>query len=291
MPSADRYQMQGSRLQTLRATIARIEGEPLHKLEKPREGAPFALPFGVPALDACLGGGISAGLTELRLEETRDAGAGAGFAVALGILAGASVRRPLVWIGERHVFGEAGRASAAGLRTLGLDPRALLVVAPRRLEEAIWAGEEAARSGAPCLVVLEARGNPKRLGLEGTRRLHVRAKDSGRPFLMLRQGSVPETSAAPFRLRIAGHPGAPPGDLASDPAGGRLLGTPTFAVTLEKSREGRSRQFLLEWNVHEQRFSPLAPSVALSGPVLAEAAHRPHPAREAGALVAFRRAS
>lgn len=274
-------------LTRLRGEVARIEGRLAERLQEENPEADFVLPTGVAPFDEALSGGIPTGLTELRLDQTRDAGAGAGFALALAILAGADACRPLIWIGERHVFTEGGHASAAGLRTLGLDPAALLLVAPQHLEEAIWAGEEAARSRAPALVVLETRGNPKRLGLEGTRRLHVRAKESGRPFLMLRQAGAPETSAAPLRLAVSAHPGAPPGELGP----GRFLGAPAFRIDIEKSRDGRTRQFLLEWNAHEQRLALLDRAPALSGGVAPETVHRPHPAREAGTLVALRRAS
>lgn len=284
-------------LADLRRTIARIEGVPADRLEEPEAAEPKAqgntpgrgrrtvprLSLGVAAADAALGGGLPAsGLTELRLSQTRDAGAATGFSLALAVLLKADAERPVLWIGERFVYREGGAFHRAGLATFGLDPRALLIVETRRFAEAIWAGEEAARSGAPALVVLEARGNPKHLGLEGTRRLHWRARASGLPLLVLRQAGWPEPTAAPVRLRVDPGPSAP----ADTP---RLVGRPAFRITLEKSPDGRPARFDLEWNAHEHRFQPR--SDAVPGLVPDATVDRSDPARAARPVVAFRRAS
>ena len=249
------------------------------------------LPLGCPEADQALGGGFpAAGLSEIHLDETRDSGSLAGFALALAIRFAASPARPLLWIADDQALSEAGRLYGPGLTAFGLDPGALFLVHTRRLEDAAWAGEEAAISGALAMVVLEVRGNPSRLGLEGTRRLHLRTREAGLPFLLLRQGAKPQATAAPMRLRIRPGAASPVVDLPGEP---RLIGHPVFSVTVEKSRNGQTQHFDLEWNPNERRFGsvPKARFAPLSRHPSAASVDRPDPAREAGAVMALKRAS
>ena len=299
-------------LAELQERIARIEGRPLHRLAAspveamgppdattPDPARPAArqtgaltvlpsgpgLPLGLPGLTGLL---RQPGLTEIHVDDTRGSGSGAGFVLALAVLHGAGAGRPALWIGANLGFSEGGMPYLPGLAGHGLDPGALLLVRARRLEEAIWAGEEAARSAAAALTILEVRGNPGRLGLEGTRRLHVRARDAGTPLLLLRQGGRAEATAAPLRLRIAPSPAALVADRLSDPGGAKLIGHPVFAITVEKSRDGRPHHLLLEWNPHDRRFQAPQPH---SGDLAALPLDRPDPARSAGTLLALRRVS
>ncbi|MFD2238234.1 ImuA family protein [Aureimonas populi] len=280
-----------ARVAALRQAIARIEGTVGPRLRRgPVEGEAErnkVLSLGVPGLDKSLSGGLPAcGLSELRVGEARDSGAGTGLALGLAALFGAAPGRPLLWIGQDLAFHEAGLACREGLAGFGLDPGALVVVRARRVEDAVWAGEEAARSGAPALTILEVRGNPKLLSLEGTRRLHLRARESGRPFLLLRQSAAGETSSAPVRLLVS-----PAASLGERAGRGRLIGAPVFRVRVEKAPGGRGGQFLLEWNLDEHRFEPARRAAPLSRPVAAAPAERPHPARQAGPRLALGRAS
>ncbi|MEC5291417.1 hypothetical protein VSX64_09585 [Aurantimonas sp. C2-6-R+9] len=292
-----------SALARLREQIARIEGQPVARLEpadetatakatKPARRSALKLhSLGCATADAALGGGFpAAGLTEIHLDETRDGGTLAGFALALAIRFGARPDKPLLWIGDSLAFSEAGLPYWPGLAGFGLDPSALCIVRTRRLEDAAWAGEEAAASSALTMAILEVRGNPARLGLDGTRRLHFRAREAGLPFLLLRQSARAEATAAPLRLRVRPSPAAFVPDLANHQ---KLIGHPVFAVTVEKSRDGRPRHFSLEWNPHERRFDPLRPerATALPRPLAAAPVDRPDPARDAGSLVALQRAS
>lgn len=240
------------------------------------------LPLGDPAADRMLGGGWPLrALAEIRTDAARDAGAALGFALGLAAMLGATRTRPLLWIAPAVALGEAGYPYLPGLAEFGLAPDALVVVRTRRLEEAVWAGEEAARSGAAALTLLEAPGNPRLLGLEGTRRLHLRASESGRPLLLLRLGARPETTAAPLRLHLrAGAAGAVAGCDA------RLPGTARFHLSTEKGRGPAGRSAHLEWDPHDQRFRTPTPG-PLSGRVSAEAPDRPDPPRAGGAVVAI----
>ncbi|WP_342791282.1 hypothetical protein [Aureimonas fodinaquatilis] len=230
--------------------------------------APDLRSFGVDAADKALGGGIpAAGLLEVRLPQPRGGGCGAGFLTALAVLFGASRKRPFLWIGEQFVFGEAGWFYHSGLAAHGLDPAALAIVRPPRLEQAIWAAEEAVASGAVALVVLELFGNPARMALEGTRRLHMRALAGGTPLVLLRQAAMVQTSAAPLRLRLASAPAALPEDIASR---WRLIGNPVFDVEVEKLRGGPPARFRVEWNPHECCFKTCQPHSGIAVPVSAD---------------------
>ncbi|UIJ71908.1 ImuA family protein [Aurantimonas sp. HBX-1] len=280
----------------LKARIAAIEGEPVCRLENPdgggrdqvaRRSALALTSLGCPEADAALGGGFpTTGLSEIHLDETRDGGTLSGFAMALAIRFGARPGRPLLWIGDALAFAEAGLPYGPGLAGFGLDPAALCLVRTKRLEEAAWAAEEAAASPALAMAILEIRGNPARLGLEGTRRLHLRARAAGLPLLLLRQSARAEATAAPLRLRIRPGPAAPVADLAGER---RLIGDPVFAVAVEKSRAGRPHDVLLEWKSDERRFDAAQPAAALSRRVAAETLDRPDPARADGAVLALRR--
>ena len=137
----------------LRQKIAKIEGRLAERLDGPaatpgearasccavtasHRPADFFLPTGVDALDRTLGGGLpKAALTEIHGAETRDAGAVAGFALALAglILKGNKTGLPLLWIGTSEIFREAGFPYAVGLaRDFGIAPEALLFSETRK---------------------------------------------------------------------------------------------------------------------------------------------------------------
>lgn len=121
---------------TLRQQIAKIEGRLAERFDAPDEpaakgmapvrgGSAFLLRSGVERFDDTLGvGTFAAGLTEIHGIATRDAGAAAGFALALlRVLPEAKAAGPLLWIGTSEVFREAGRPYAPGLaERFGIGP-------------------------------------------------------------------------------------------------------------------------------------------------------------------------
>ncbi|SMD13492.1 Uncharacterized conserved protein [Fulvimarina manganoxydans] len=246
------------------------------------------LSLGHPAIDAALGGGLPRhGLIEIRAQESRDMGALIGFCLALAARLVAAVDRPLLWIGERSALGEAGLPYPPGFAAFGLTPRALALVSAPRLKDAVWAAEEAAASRALALAVLEVRGNPALLSLDGTRRLHLRARKAGTPLLLLRQSAEPQATAAPLRLAIRAGPALTVPDL---PTHRRLIGAPTFCLEVEKNRAGPPLRLDIAWSRHDRLFFPAkrtASGEPLSRPHPAETAHRPDHARTGGARLAL----
>ncbi len=258
----------------LRRQIARMEGLPAERLEMASaEDAPGAgvvmreggvalrhgvhaggvLATGADAFDTALGGGLPrAALTEIHGAEMRDAGAVAGFALGLAVLA-LSSGLPLLWIAASDTHREAGAPHAPGLSCrFGIPAERLLFCETARLEDALWVADEAARLSSVGLVLFELRGFARRFDLTATRRLHFRARDAGRPVLLLRHSAPAEATAAPVRLLVS--PAA--AGLRSTVSGPLVgsIGPPGFSVTLDKSRTGASGRFELEWNAHDRTF-------------------------------------
>ncbi len=276
-----------------------------------RQAGADVLPTGAARFDEALGGGLpKAALTEIHGSVMHGAGAAAGFALALAGLIlkthGAEEedsRPPILWIGVRDAFTEAGFPYALGVADFcGLSPGELLLSQVPKLTDALWVAEEAARLKQLAAVFLEVHGNPERLDLTATRRLHRRALEAGRPVFLLRQSAEPWPTAAPVRLAVSSAPAAPRSTLAGPLED--TLGHPAFTVTISKSRTAvPSLQFILEWNPDDRAFQERqpensrsvvpAPSLGpdlspASGPVLAlepvggepAAAHRQPPGRQ-----------
>lgn len=252
----------------LRRDIARIEGRLAERLEPPpdadmtvlRRGSAAVrenslLATGAEAFDAALDGGISRGsLCEIHAAQTRNAGASAGFALALAALAAKErAERSLLWIGTAEIFREAGLPYAGGLaQVFGFSAQELLFADAPKLADALWIAEEATRLPALAAIIIELRGNPDRLDLTATRRLHRRAVHAGQPIFLIRQAAVAEPTAAPVRLVVSPAPAALRETLAGPLEGS--LGNPVFSVSIDKSRTAFSGRFFLEWNRHDLAF-------------------------------------
>lgn len=301
----------------LRRQIAKIEGTLPERLQAPVAATPDAgvstnvtsntdvtivrrgiaaalpdafLPTGVERLDTALSGGLpKAALSEIHGIETRDAGAVAGFALSLASLILKQTQGlPVLWIGTSEIFREAGFPYARGLHaSFGIEPEQLLFSEAPKLVDALWVAEEAARMTALAAVILEIRGNPQRLDLTATRRLHARAQSASRPVFLLRQAAGPEPTAAPVRLIVASAPAVPRHTIAGPLAGS--IGRPAFTLTIGKSRTALPGQFTLEWNPDERAFDERwgeerakdpVPVVSLSG-------SGKDPAAASGAVLAF----
>ncbi|TPN00887.1 hypothetical protein FKO01_50345 [Mesorhizobium sp. B2-3-3] len=254
------------------------------------------LPIGVERLDAALSGGLpKAALSEIHGLETRDAGAVAGFALSLtSLILKQAQGLPVLWIGTTEIFREAGFPYARGLHaSFGIEPGQLLFSEAPRLLDALWVAEEAARMTALAAVILEIRGNPQRLDLTATRRLHARAISAGRPVFLLRQAAEPEPTAAPVRLIVSPAPAVPRATVAGPLAGS--IGRPAFTISIGKSRTALPGQFTLEWNPDERVFDERRGEERRARqyrtenpvPVVSLSRGRKDPAAAPGAVLAF----
>lgn len=274
--------MAGDVFARLSRRIAEIEGRPIRL---PARHA--LLPLGIRSLDAMLLGGLRRdALHEIRSETTRDSAAAAGFAIALLARLAKSEHRPVLLVSEADALDEAGHPYGPGLDRFGLDPAKLVVVTSRRPAESLWVFEEALRCRALAAVLAEIRGHPRQLDLTASRRLALRAHESGVMGLLLRQAGAAEPGAAATRWHVAPRPAATLDDFAAG------IGRPAWRLTLERNRNGPIGIFDLEWNHGSRAFASaesVHPALPLSRASLS--GDRPHPSADAGTIVAFRRAS
>jgi protein ImuA len=209
-----------------------------------------ALPFGVPVLDAHLPqGGLAFGaLHEVAPEAASDLPAAFGFAATL--LGRMPSRGPVLLVVSRKGLTDYGRPHGHGLNVLGLDPARVILVEAGHERQAMWAMEEALRSGVP-VAVAGAVGTG--LDLKTSQRLQLAARSSGLPLLLLRPAAATGASAAATRWRIGA------AEAARDRFG-QITGW-QWRVRLERCRNGRLGEWLVEWDHVAHRFS-LAAAVA-----------------------------
>jgi protein ImuA len=247
----------------------------------PRRGSAI-LPFGIPELDTVLGGGLRrSALHELRTDESRNAAAMTGFATAVLSRLAAADARPLLWIVEDAVGRESGLPYGGGLRNFRLDPARLIVVRVKRPADVLWVFEEGLRCSGFVAVVTEMQGNPAVFDLTASRRLALRAAESGVTGLLLRPSAHNEPGAALTRWRVSPLPSAPDAEYLEG------IGPPAWRLALERNRNGITGVFDVEWN-HEQRsFAPAGVAPAHPRPLASMPVDGPPPPPEQRKVMAF----
>src|SRR5215472_13082457 len=213
-----------------------------------------AFAFGLPALDSCLPeGGLPCGALHEIVPGSHATSAALGFIAALlahidspppGHPSGVGVgREKLFFVLPAYGLRDHGRLYGHGLRALGLDPARLILVETARRNDTLWAIEEALRSGAPAAVA----GIIDKLDLKLSQSLHLAAVDSGLPLFLLRPAHDLESSAAATRWRID------TAEAARDRFG--LVIRPRWHVSLERCRNGRPGDWIVEYDHVAHRFS------------------------------------
>jgi len=222
------------------------------------EALPLSL--GASAVDHCLEGGLACGgLHELRAELARDIGAATGFALGLAARAmqeDRSGRNGVVWVTDPATRVDGGGLFPAGLAQYGLDPSSMTMVEPGDLQGAMWAADEASGCNGLAALIFQIKGNPARFDITATRRLMVRARDSGVLALILRQSGEEEASAVATRWRVNTEMSG------ADDMFERGVGAMRLSLTLERNRAGRTGQWLLAWNPKDRSFDHAAPHPA-----------------------------
>jgi protein ImuA len=202
------------------------------------------LPLGLAAIDSHLpDGGLACGA----LHEVVPAAEGC-IAAAFGFIAAvlAHLAYPLLFVMPAYglrPYRPHGRLHGHGLNALGLDPARLILVETAHRKETLWAMEEAVRSAAPAAVV----GLIDALDLKTSQRLHLAATEAGLPVFLLRPAAALESSAAATRWRIGTAPAA------RDRFG--LVTQPRWHLQLERCRNGRPGQWVVEYDHVAHRFS------------------------------------
>ena len=199
------------------------------------------------------------GLEEAVAAEPRDWAAAAAF--ALWRADGGADPRPLVLVTVKAWRGERGGFSARGLAALGVDPGRVIQVRAEREMEALWAMEEALKSGA----VRGAVGTVEQASLVATRRLDFAAREGRATGVLLRIGSG-DLSAARLRWRLSAAPSA------AHPFDPRAPGDARLKAELTRRRDGPLGAWDLEQD-HETHRLRLAAGLADHGLVQGRRAH------------------
>jgi protein ImuA len=213
-----------------------------------------ALPFGLPALDSYLPqGGLAFGALH-EVAPTAEADAPAAFGFVTALLGGLPDGPICLVLSSRQRA--RGRPHGHGLNALGLDPGRVILVETAG-KQALWAMEKALRSAVPAAVVGAIDGG---LDLRTSQRLHLAAGESGRLLVLLRPAGA-DASAAMTRWRVGA------AAAARDRFG--LIARWRWRVTLERCRNGRPGEWLVEFDHAAHRFSLAA---ALADPALSRRA-------------------
>jgi protein ImuA len=239
------------RITALRQAVAKVESAPL--------GAPRTyLSLGLSEVDRYLSGAGFAcdALHEVAAATHGDKPAAFGFALALAALVLRECPGPAILVAANRCFADFGKPYGHGLAQLGLDARRLVLVETRHDKDALWAMEETLRSKAVAVVVGAIDGE---LNLTASRRLSLAAAASGTSLVLLRAPRMTGASAAVTRWRI----GAAPAD--RDRFG--AFASPRWNVALERCRNGRTGQWLLDWDHGAYRFR-MAQGLADRAPIV-----------------------
>lgn len=200
-------------------------------------------------------------LHELRCRQSRDAGALAGF--AFGLLSRMKQRKtkPVLWISAPFADTSNMTLFPQGLANWGFDPSRLVIVRPLTFMQALWAADEAAKCTDLAAVILHVEGHPKALDMTATRRLSLRASESGTTNLILRQAGDEEATAATTRWCIAPRPSYEgPSELSFKKPNeiGQNIGFSTVLSHLERNRQGATSKTPLIWNHQIRGFRHVA---------------------------------
>src|SRR5690349_1848659 len=194
------------------------------------------LSFGLPVLDSYLpqGGFPFGALHEITPQYGNDLPACFGFIA--GLLGRVPPGGPIIFVSPQSFSGQS-RLYGHGLKMFGLDPGRVLLVETKDDKQALWAIEEALRSGVPAAVVGMAGAD---IDLKSSQRLNLAAGDSGRLLFLVRPEGLAGLNVAMTRWRIGTQ------IAAKDRFG--LLARWRWQVSLERCRNGRTGEWRVEFD-------------------------------------------
>lgn len=238
--------------------------------------------FGAPGIDAWLPGAQlqTDALHEVKPASIRDWGAALGCVLRLAqrrlmtsaSSRGAAQQRPIVWCWPSTTAHEYGRLCTAGLASLGLDPKSLLLIETAKAADTLWAMEESLRSGAAALVT----GVLDEVEQTPARRLALAAAAKATPALLMTSPATDGTAAIATRWQIAAAPSAP------HPFDPRAPGAQRMRLMLTRCRGSlgppADRPMLVEWSDDASCFRV----VPVLAPATAEAQRESQIHRRAG---------
>lgn len=210
-----------------------------------RKSANFARPAPSPATGKVWA--ADAGLHEILVEDARDPG-GPVFALLAQERAG---DRAVLWVQDRLSRLEAGQPFAAGLGAI--KPEDLLLARAANARQALWAMEEALKSGAVAAVIGEIWGQPAVLDFTASRRLDHAARAGGAACFLVRFTRARPASAARQRWRVSSLASAP------HPHDRQAPGAPRWRLDLIKSRSRLPARWTVEYDLQTNKLHMVAP--------------------------------
>jgi protein ImuA len=203
-------------------------------------------------VDSRLAPGWAAQLEEVSADQAADWGAA--FAFSLSRIAERPDPRPLALVTVKAWLNERGRPYARGLAALGAPADKLLLIAVDREAQALWALEEALKSGA----VAGAVGTLEQTSFVAGRRLDFAAREGRAMGVLLRARAAEDLSAARVRWRISAAPSG------ADPFDDKAPGPMRMRAEVVRRRDGPPAVFTWEESDATPRLR-LAPRLAGDG--------------------------
>jgi protein ImuA len=157
-----------------------------------------------------------------------------------------------------------GALYGPGLNSLGIDPGAFAIVSTRSESDLLWCAEEALGCGEIAALVLRLPSRARKYSFTASRRLQLRALESGAPAYVVRGTPERGAIAAETLWRIA-----PAASLPSGYASKRILGLARWRAALERARTSRPKDWVVAWENETLRIDMAEP--VGDGPLLSRA--------------------
>lgn len=158
----------------------------------------------------------------------------------------------ILWCWPAFLAHEIGSPHAPGLAGLGLDPSALILVAPDKATDVLWAMEEGLRTPGLALVA----GAVREAELTPARRLSLAAAAHAVPCLLVTDAGTPASGATATRWRVGRAPSAP--HPLAEWLDTSIPDAPRFSLALERIRTGGlsapAAPWTVEWSYATRRF-------------------------------------
>ena len=233
----------------LRERIAKLENVTPQLDKAGHSKQPWTI--GIPTIDAHLAatGLARYGLHDVAPRNYGDMPAAMGTALGLALrrLSDPQERRPLLWCRLAREVREYGNLYGHGLENLGLARNRFVTVTLKNPVAALWVAEEALKSGALAVVLLDA--DVKYTSLTATRRLSLAAQAGKCAGLLVFATRQLGTTASHTRwLAEAARSQAPPYDAMAP-------GLPSWTLELTRARGGRPGLWTVEWHHASHRFN------------------------------------
>lgn len=194
------------------------------------------------------------GLHDIAGEAYADYAAALAFALAGAHRAAKKTGRHALICQMENAGFDHGALYGPGLNSLGIEPGAFAIVSTRSECDLLWCAEEALGCGELSALVLRLPSRARKYSFAASRRLQLRALESGAPAYVVRGAPERGTIAAETLWRIS-----PVESLPSGYASKRILGLARWRAALERARTSRPRDWVMAWDDETLRIDMAEP--------------------------------